>query len=1463
MRFSRLFALAVLSAMILFHSSLFAVQYVVTNTNDSGAGSLRDAINQANANPGQNEIVFNIPQAAPGFAENVWTIYPITALPAITSGSVKIDGSTQTTNQGDTNANGPEVVLSGLNIPDFQNGLTITSASNTVKGLVFRNFKRYGVLLSGTGATGNLIEGNYIGTDHTGTQYGSNGLAGITLDNGASGNTIGGDTGESRNLISANTGSGIYLNGSGVSNNTIKGNHIGTKSNATDALGNGQYGIYINGSANQNTVGPNNIIANNLQDGVYVTGAGSIRNKITQNSIYANGQSGIRIESGANNSIAGPAFYSKNENGITFSTTPNSTVEFFSDQENEGRYYEATVVSSAGGLATLKAYPQATNMTATVTDANGNTSPFSSPVRYAPFLVTNTKNSGEGSLAWAIEGANSNAGSDSIQFAIPKNDASFDGTVWEIKPTSPLPTLTDNQTIIDGSSQAKNVENTNPNGPEIYINGVNASGTTPGLILHSTKNTIQGLGIGNFSSDGILIENKEARINCIYGNYIGVSANGKDAMPNNDHGVHLKGGGGANVIGGTADGQGNILSGNKKSGVYIENTDSTVVQNNKIGCDFTGTAKLSNIAHGIAMVSSASYSTIGGAVGNVLSGNVEHGIWMNGDGVRNNTITNNVIGTDTSKTINLGNIKYGIYISNGPKNNQIGPNNCIKFNKRDGIGITGSSSYSNKITQNSITRNNLLGITLANGGNKGLPAPYHVAMQNGDIIGKASPYAKIEIFSDTAEEGEKYETTVTAGTDSIFRWAGTPKGPSITTTATDAEGNTSAFSLPFRIVPYLVTTTLDSVEGCLRYAIDGANLSPDPTKIEFNIPKDDANYDAGQGVWIIRPESLLPSIKGNDIEIDGTTQAKFIGEDTNPYGSEIFIDGSLVNPSQGKGFEIAAQNIWIHDIIIGNFSLNSILITGAETKHNKITGCYIGLAPNGLEAIANNGQNGISFLAGADSNQIGGTTAEERNIISGHLTNGISIFDGDNLGVGSTCKGNVIIGNYVGTDASGFKAVPNGSDGIRLRKNSTETRIGGATAEERNLISGNGRHGIRIQEQGADYNIVMGNWCGLTADGQDTLYNVEAGISLGTRVEHNIIGGESLSEANVLAGNHSSGIQLFDRSQFNVVKNNIVGLNPTMDRVFGNGHHGIFVNASSENVIGPGNIVCGNGWRGDTWYGIMINGELSEKNRVEGNYVGVLPDGTAFGNHNDGVSVQAGTINNIIGKGNVIAHNGGTGVLMTHAGTLGNIITQNSIYANDGAGIEKRLGAALGDQFAPPTVISAKRGVVKGESIPYAVIEVFMGPDDEGKTFVDSTISDATGSFILSADTPDSFVTATARDIHGNTTTFSAVILTAVNEQQESSIPQQFALHQNYPNPFNPSTSITFDLPRPEKVILDIFNINGQLIERLIDKKLEAGVHSIEWNTADPSHQALPSGTYFYRIQAGDFKAVKKLMLLK
>ncbi|MDD3731826.1 MAG: T9SS type A sorting domain-containing protein, partial [candidate division Zixibacteria bacterium] len=94
--------------------------------------------------------------------------------------------------------------------------------------------------------------------------------------------------------------------------------------------------------------------------------------------------------------------------------------------------------------------------------------------------------------------------------------------------------------------------------------------------------------------------------------------------------------------------------------------------------------------------------------------------------------------------------------------------------------------------------------------------------------------------------------------------------------------------------------------------------------------------------------------------------------------------------------------------------------------------------------------------------------------------------------------------------------------------------------------------------------------------------------------------------------------------------------------------------------------------------------------------------------------------------------------------------------------------------------------------------------------------------------------------------------------EPEDIIPEKFSLYQNYPNPFNPYTEIGFDLPSPCNVKLEIFNIMGQKVATLIDKNLEAGHHTLQW---DASNQA--SGVYFYKITAGDIVETKKMVLLK
>ncbi|MBW7888529.1 MAG: T9SS type A sorting domain-containing protein [Bacteroidetes bacterium] len=100
--------------------------------------------------------------------------------------------------------------------------------------------------------------------------------------------------------------------------------------------------------------------------------------------------------------------------------------------------------------------------------------------------------------------------------------------------------------------------------------------------------------------------------------------------------------------------------------------------------------------------------------------------------------------------------------------------------------------------------------------------------------------------------------------------------------------------------------------------------------------------------------------------------------------------------------------------------------------------------------------------------------------------------------------------------------------------------------------------------------------------------------------------------------------------------------------------------------------------------------------------------------------------------------------------------------------------------------------------------------------------------------------------------------ITTVERTNEKIIPSEFSLHQNFPNPFNPSTTITFALPQAEKVTVKVFDLLGKEVETLVHEHLEAGTYQRQWNP-----QNLSSGIYFCRFHAGNFTALRKMILLK
>jgi len=94
-------------------------------------------------------------------------------------------------------------------------------------------------------------------------------------------------------------------------------------------------------------------------------------------------------------------------------------------------------------------------------------------------------------------------------------------------------------------------------------------------------------------------------------------------------------------------------------------------------------------------------------------------------------------------------------------------------------------------------------------------------------------------------------------------------------------------------------------------------------------------------------------------------------------------------------------------------------------------------------------------------------------------------------------------------------------------------------------------------------------------------------------------------------------------------------------------------------------------------------------------------------------------------------------------------------------------------------------------------------------------------------------------------------------------IPKVFALDQNYPNPFNPTTRINYQLPIAGNVVVEVYNLRGEIVTTLVDGNMQAGFHSVEWNGLTSSGNQISSGVYLYRIQAGDFNKVRKMIMLK
>ncbi len=628
---------------------------------------------------------------------------------------------------------------------------------------------------------------------------------------------------------------------------------------------------------------------------------------------------------------------------------------------------------------------------------------------------------------------------------------------------------------------------------------------TSGITIGSSDNVIQENVIVGSQTAGIIIGAKDAdavalnvHSNMIYGNYIGVAQDGETPLPNQT-GVLICWGAFGNQVGGDSANFGNLISGNKSTGISIVGLGSggtyvgaNVIQRNRIGTDRNGwlidpdgkanSGDETGNGHVGIQIKSSPNNVIGGTTadaGNVISGN-EGGILIVAPQSEHNEIRHNKIGTDVEGKVALPNAVNGIEIQQAPRNTI--KSNLISGNSGTGVRIEGPGATGNLIETNLV----------------GTDATGTLALGN--------HFGGIDIIK--ATENVVFRNTI-SGSQSF--------GVGVTIDGPEAKNNRVSEN---------------------RIGTDAAGM------------KDLGNTGAGVAI-----------VGGSDNTIDG-------------------------------------------NIISGN-DLCGIFVDGATAKRNDVHGNFIGTDITGNAGLKN-GLDGIWIQHAAD-NSIGSLDPASRNIIAGNDRDGVRIS-------GKSAKGNRVLGNYIGTNVVGTTAIVNGGAGVRI-VNAPGNVIGGTSANHRNVISGNKEGGVAIIGADASGNVVEGNYIGTNSQGTSgKMGNSRAGVLI-EGAPRTVIGGETTvtgaAPGNVISGNSAPGIYIKGTGATQTkVQGNIIGRDANGQRLGNNGAGILIENASRTEIgwtttttgpvpiVGKSNIISAN--KGD---GIRIQGNSALRNLIRRNAI--------------------------------------------------------------------------------------------------------------------------------------------------------------------------------------------------------------------------------------------------------------------
>ena len=782
--------------------------FLVTTNADEGAGSLRQAIFQANANPGQDRIEF----AITGESKKIQLQ---SALPRVDEG-VEIDGKTQA-----GYAHTPIVELDGsLLTTAGVNGLWVRADGTTIAGLSIYGFPASGIRIDGT--SGATVQENFVGLAPSGEVPVANGFAGVLLLQ-SSGNLIGGP--DKGNVIAGNGTEGVRIEGTEATNNRIQSNRIGTNQVGDLAIPNTLDGILVTAGANQNWIG---------------TDGDGTRDSEEGNQISGNARFGIRVF-GSNGNVFAGNLVGTNADGTGAIGNVDSGFEI-SNMSN-------------GNLVGSNADGTSDTAERNIISGNGRDGIILRDVVEDNVVSGNyvgTSSDGLASIPNVLSGVSLfNQATDNL---IGTQDGEYSGNLISGNAINGVWVGESHDNILAG-----NVIGLDRSGNAALQNGgrgiLVVRGSTGNLIGTNDNgafdNSERNLLSGNFHQ-GVAIGGVGTDNNVVAGNYIGTNVAGTESIPNTSSGVLISGEATGNVVGTTGNSRpqssaGNLISGNDFWGIRFRNlATQNSAKGNLIGTDATGLSAVPNLEGGIGTFQAAVNNTIGGSTPierNVISGNGGYGVDMLTDSGSNQVI-GNWIGIAADGSSELGNTTGGILIFDA-SDNSIGDgtaegSNSIAHNGLRGVAIEGNAN-SNRIARNSIFGHEVLGIDLGRDGRTGndtrdldngpngfqnTPELTFVASSSsssqvqGVLNSEPNSAYQIDLYSSEGDlgrgEGFQFLTSLNVSTDSQGRsfWAASMPstlGDNTVTAIAHGTDGSSEFSENVTTVPQIRVTT-DSSE---------------------------------------------------------------------------------------------------------------------------------------------------------------------------------------------------------------------------------------------------------------------------------------------------------------------------------------------------------------------------------------------------------------------------------------------------------------------------------------------------------------------------------------------------------------------------------------------------------------------------------------------------------------------------